>query len=419
MKTLREPDKYVAKYLGTQKEEYGVKYKLNPYLIETDGAVYNAFTGEVILTDGDDTNAEFIRRWFLIPETYDVKTLTDVIYRSRCRFLPERTDCPKRLYVIFTTTACNASCSYCFEKGYKHVTMSEKIALDVADYIIATCNKKETIRIKWFGGEPLVNKKAISIICEKIQNAGISFVSSMTTNGYLFTKCSDDEIKSWKLRSVQLTVDDTGERYGLIKGLPSDAYSSLLKTAERLAALGLKIQLRIHYNPSLGVNVCKKIVDDFKYIPKLSMYSRILYGMPNPEHYKSLLEVEDYIESCGKMTFGLPKNGRIYHCMVDNPEIATIGPGGELSPCEHYPYGDHSYGSIYSKKLDENKLNEWKIKEKYENPNCAECPIYPICKKLVSCPAEDSCDNGYRDYKINYIKRVLRKKVEELGYQNN
>lgn len=419
MKTLREPDEYVTRYLGTQKEEYGVKYKLNPYIIESGDAVFNAFTGEAVLIENGDSNVELIRRWIFVPESYDVKTLSDVIYRNRCRFLPERTDCSKHLYVVFTTTACNASCEYCFEKGYKHVTMSEKTALDVADYIIATRNKKETIRIKWFGGEPLVNKKVISIICEKIKNAGVSFISSMTTNGHLFSKCSDDEIKLWNLKSVQITVDDTGEKYGQIKGLPSDAYAQLIKTAERLVALGAKIQLRIHYNPLNGVNVCKKIVDDFKHIPKLSMYSRILYGMPGPQDYKKLLEVEDYIESCGKMKFGLPKNNSVYHCMVDNPGIATICPDGELSPCEHYPYGNHIYGSIYSKKLDENKLNEWKIKEKYENPNCAECPIYPICKKLVSCPAEDSCDNGYRDYKINYIKRALRKKVSELNGSNS
>lgn len=419
MKTLREPDGYITKYLGTQKEEYGIKYKLNPYIIESGDAIFNAFTGEAVLIENDDSNVELIRRWIFVPETYDVKTLSDVIYRNRCRFLPERTDCSKHLYVVFTTTACNASCEYCFEKGYEHVTMSEKTALDVADYIIATRNKKETIRIKWFGGEPLVNKKVISIICEKIQNAGVSFISSMTTNGHLFTKCSDDEIKLWNLKSVQLTVDDTGEKYGQIKGLPSDAYAQLIKTAERLVALGAKVQLRIHYNPLIGVNVCKKIVDDFKHIPKLSMYSRILYGMPGPQDYKKLLEVEDYIESCGKMKFGLPKNNSVYHCMVDNPGIATICPDGELSPCEHYPYGDNIYGTIYTKDVNRKKLDEWSIKEKYQNPKCSECPIYPVCKKIVSCPAEDSCDNGYRDYKINYIKRALRKKVEELGYQNN
>ena len=419
MKTLKEPDEYITRYLGTQKEEYGVKYKLNPYLVEDGFAVYNSLTGEAVLLETGDTNEDLIRRWFLVPEDYDIKTLADLVHSNKHWLSFKQNSSSKYLYVVFTTTACNASCEYCFEKNYKRISMREDTALDVADYIIATRDKKSTIRIKWFGGEPLVNKKAINIICEKIQNAGVSFVSSMTTNGHLFTECSDEELKLWNLKSVQLTVDNTDEQYGIVKGLPSDAYEKLKKTADRLSNLGIKIQLRIHYNPLLGIDICKKIVDDFKHIPNLSMYSRILYGLADPETYKELMIVEDYIERAGKAKFGLPKKGSVFHCMADNPGIATITPDGALSPCEHYAYGEQMYGSIYAKETNRRKLDEWSIKEKRRNADCANCCVYPTCKKLVSCPAEESCSSGYRDYKIETIKRALRKKVSELNGSNS
>lgn len=419
MKTLREPDEYITRYLGTQKEEYGIKYKLNPYIVEYENVIYNAFTGEVIKLETGDTNDELIRRWYLVPDSHDVRTLVDTAYRNRRWASYKQKSLSKELYVIFTTTACNASCKYCFENDYKHVSMSEKTANDVADYIISTRNKDKKVRIKWFGGEPLVNKKAISVICDKIHNAGVPFLSIMSTNGYLLDKCSDEEIKSWELSYIQFTIDAAGENYSVYKGLPSDAYEKLKESAKRLSDLGVKIQLRVHYSPFLGFDVCKEIIDDFKDIPNLSMYSRILYGLATPERYEELMRVEDYIEKNHKMKFGFPRKDAVFHCMADNPSIATITPDGGLSSCEHYPYGDNIYGTIYTKDVNQKKLDEWSIKEKYQNPKCSECPIYPVCKKIVSCPAEDSCDNGYRDYKINYIKRALRKKVKELGYQNN
>ena len=105
--------------------------------------------------------------------------------------------------------------------------------------------------------------------------------------------------------------------------------------------------------------------------------------------------------------------------MSDSRKIACITPTGNLSPCEHFAYGEHVYGSIYSKDRNEDILKKWSVREKYVTPTCKNCPLYPSCRKIVMCPAEGKCSEGYQYYQIETIKRALRKKVEEINGISN
>ncbi len=421
MKTLKKPDKLVVSCLGTQIYQPNIEYVENPYLIREGNAVYNALTDEAVLLENKDSKYDLIHRWFLIPKNTDVGTLMYLIAQKRAYERNGPGSSLKTFYTIFTTTACNAKCGYCFEKGSKILSMSSKTANDVADYIIRTRVKgNKPIRIKWFGGEPLCNKNAINIISKSLNDAGVKFVSQMTTNGDLFDSCSDEELKDiWHLSTVQLTVDDVGANYERIKVLPDGAYERLKKTVERITELKIRVHLRIHYNPELGMEACKKIIEDFKDYPNLLMYAKLVFYNDSKEHYDELLKIETEIEATGNRTYGFPNYSTPNFCMADSNRIVTITPTGELTSCEHYTYGEHIYGSIYTREKKHDVLNKWTIREKYEMSSCKKCPLYPSCKKLVMCPAEGKCSEGYQYYQIETIKRALRKKVEELGYQNN
>lgn len=413
MKTLREPFESSVATLGVQYEDSGRSYSYSKYLIREGNAIYNSLTSEaVLLEDEKKDRNELLRRWFLVPEGYDVLTASDMIRQRLVAKQKGPGGSLKTNYVIFTTTACNASCSYCFENGYKILTMSDAVAEDVGDYIIRSHAPK--VNIKWFGGEPLVNKKAIDIVTSKITGK-VDFRSAMSSNGDLFGECSNEDLKRWKLKRVQFTLDDSGSNYDVIKGLKDGAYLRLKETVARLGELGIVVQLRIHYNPDVGPEPCFKIIEDFKDFKNVRMYSRILYDKATIDNYKVLLRIEDEILNTGKGYLTLPKRASGNNCMGDNPHVACITPEGKLSLCEHYAYGDYMYGSIYSRTTDKGLLDKWSVKEKYQSSNCRECPIYPICRKLTMCPAEGKCSDGYQYYQIETIKRALRKKVEEVN----
>lgn len=416
MKILTKPNRNIVDILSTQIIEPGVSYVKSPYLINYKNAVFNTLTMEAILVEDEKKeNDELIRRWFYIPEYVDAGTISHFVRQRQLLTFMGPGSNKKVLYTIFTTTACNADCTYCFEKGCEVLTMTPDIATDVASYIIRTMDDRSAIHLKWFGGEPLFNKEAINIISDKLNESNVNFVAGIITNGDLLGNCSDEELKRWKIKTVQLTLDDIGDGYSTIKGLDNEAYERLKQSIERLGCLGIRINIRIHLNATTGIEPCIRVVEDLKDFKNVIMYPRLIYGEKSVENFKDIFKIKDKIVEVGKGQYNLPTYSSLTHCMADNSKMATITPIGELSPCEHYAYGEHIYGSIYSKDRNEDILKKWSVREKYVTPDCKDCPLYPSCRKLIMCPAEGKCSEGYQYYQIETIKRALRKKVEEIN----
>jgi sulfatase maturation enzyme AslB (radical SAM superfamily) len=139
--------------------------------------------------------------YFLVREDFDENQVIDDFKKHFRSYIgPTYLDKPKH-FTILTTSKCNARCTYCYEQlipNKRH--MSEKVAMDIVEYIIKNANREEPISFEWFGGEPLYNYRIVDIISSNICSAGIDFTSNMISNGYLF----DDDIiaraKSiWKL----------------------------------------------------------------------------------------------------------------------------------------------------------------------------------------------------------------------------
>jgi len=415
---LNEPDKFVVGQLGQQLIEKDLEYFKSPYVVQYKNTFFNTLTGEAVLVDDIGKDISYlICSWFYVPKFVDTSSLAHLIRQKRLYSSTGPGSYTKSLYVIFTTTACNAACTYCFEKGYETITMSEETADDVAQYIEKTRDKNQTIRLKWFGGEPLVNKAVIDRICGKLKEDGVKYESSITTNGSLLSKCSDKElIDLWHIKDIQLTFDALGERYETFKSLPKGSYEALIEQVDRLTSLGVYIYLRVHYHPENGLDECFRIVDKFKHLSNVWIYTRIVYDTQTEEYYDNVLKLEDYIEkSTGKELHRFPKLNEIKHCMADNNKMIGITPDGGLTPCEHYAYGEHIFGTIYSEEEDTAIVRNWESREKISNKNCKECPLYPICKKLTMCPAEGKCENGYKYYQIETIKRALRRRAENLN----
>lgn len=405
MKILKRANASRLELIGYQSPEPGVKYVPNPCLIQEGNAVFNPITEEAILIeDIQKDRRALVNGWYLVPEWFDVVSVAHMMRQKQMATMAKPHG--KTGYTIFTTTACNAHCEYCFEKGYDVLTMSEETAHQVADYILKTCRKNGAISIKWFGGEPLVNKDVISVICTRLNEYHINFTSDITTNGDLLPKCTDEELKLWRIKSVQLTFDDVGDAYDKIKGLPG-AYERLHASIDRLAKLGIWASIRIHYAPG-KMDACYRVAKALATHKNVRMYCRILYDKEQPEDYAALLEFEEHLIKTGFMRASFPSGSNGAHCMADRPAHACITPNGELSPCEHFAYGENIYGNIHTRNKNGSVLAKWAQKEKHTHVECAPCPLYACCEKIVMCPSEGKCESGYKEYQIARIKRALR-----------
>lgn len=403
---LRAKDVVAERALGVQAVETGLKYCYHKYVIRDDDRLFNALTGEAVVIENlEEDRPYLITNWFMIPDSIDPTSLSHIVRQEGIRskdisFLEHAT--------IFTTDRCNAACEYCFQAGCERgQDMSEKVALDVAKLVRTHKRRGSNINLRWFGGEPLMNIKALDTVCEDLNSYGVPFTSSMSSNGDIFPSIQDEKIKNWNLKQVQFTLDASGQNYDRIKQLPSGAYERLIDTVSRFEKLEVNCSLRIHFDPEVGMDEPLKVINDFKSYSNVSMYGAMLYGkIHTVSEYDQLLTLEDEMVRVGRRKYPLPAVAKGTYCQSDNRSNVCITMDGHIAACEHY-MTEHLYGSIYEKERNHKEMEDWSRKVKYEN-DCKDCPMYPTCEILCNCPANGRCGEGYSHYLVERTKKALR-----------
>ena len=210
----------IHKILREQVYNLNVEYRCPTFVFSIpipEGVLaYNLLTKEYVLYKNLQEEKEIlVNKWFLVPDSFkefkfvlNIKQLIKEISHQNKEI---------RNYTIFTTTDCNARCSYCFENSFSKVRMSHDVILTTAKFIKNNYNGNK-LTINWFGGEPLFNVASIEKITDVLNNLGIRFESHMTSNGFLFTQKMIQEAKhKWHLRKIQITLDGTKDKYNQIK----------------------------------------------------------------------------------------------------------------------------------------------------------------------------------------------------------
>lgn len=325
-------------------------------------------------------------------------------------------------YTIMTTMDCNANCYYCYEKNRNKINMPDKIAEDVADYIIKT--HKGDIKLQWFGGEPLYNEKIIDIITHKLKKINCNYKSSMITNGFLF---NDENIKKckneWNLHKVQITLDGINDVYNKVKKIDSEnAFNTVINNIEKLLLNDIKVYIRLnvsHTNKNELMDVIDYIFKKFKRNKNLYMYAHEIneyltnYNNSSIITYKNLIEINNKISKTFKFKpKKLPKIHKTHQCAADKSGVC-ITPTGKITPCEHYSDSEF-IGSIYNDDFDIDKSNEWIQRVDKINGLCDDCPLYPYCYKIKKCEGLSNCNEYIKNININNYKDSLKIAHEQI-----
>ncbi len=119
---------------------------------------------------------------------------------------------------ILTTYQCNLACVYCFEERVKQPkSMDAQTTDQIIEWLKRKVSQKkpESLRIMFYGGEPLINPRAIRDIAKAIhewsRDQGTRFSCGMITNGVLLKKELIEELVKYGLTSVRVTLDGTRE----------------------------------------------------------------------------------------------------------------------------------------------------------------------------------------------------------------
>ena len=304
-------------------------------------------------------------------------------------------------YVIFPTTGCNARCVYCYEEGYIVKTMTTETADRLVDFICET-RYNDTVKLRWFGGEPLANAKIISRICSSLQERGVPYKSSMVTNASLLTKELAHESKElWHLGRVQVSLDGAKEDYTHRKNYYNPErhnYDVVMQAIHYFADEDIKVNLRVNVdfdNIARIPEFLREIKVEFGDMENIKLYIAPLFQVQHSEGclelYKEIFKLKDLQKSLGVSHTAKEEHKsvrlRMNYCMADSMDKSVvITPDGVLYNCEHLPEAQ-TWGNIFDGVTDKAKFDEMSAAPKVDE-KCAKCPFLPECTPFYKngCP---------------------------------
>ena len=436
MKTLLKMAEPLAGLLKEQPYSEDISYRLMHFVIQQpvdDGLLlYNMVTKSLVFLDAEEARKmadnpasipELVSHWFAVPLDHDDKRLALEV-RAVGKMLQNPAKGIKS-FTILTTTDCNARCFYCYEKGRSRITMIDDTARQVAEYIIKNA-AEGTIRLRWFGGEPLYNKKAITQICSILSAEGVQYRSSMTSNGFLF----DDEtvaeaVQSWNLKKIQITLDGTEKVYNRTKAYidpGENPFRQVLGNIRRLVTAGVRVNIRLNidrHNSDDLFSLTEMLGEAFGNNPLVKVYSHSLFeacdakaavkhsDIQRKELFEKQTRLRDRFLELGLSRPGKPSNTlKLNHCMADNDESVLILPDGHIGKCEHFSDSEW-FGHISEETIDENVLKSFKALRQ-ELDICPQCPLYPSCFRLSKCEETVHCYPEEREEKLIAIREQMK-----------
>lgn len=416
MKTIVPAKQNAARLWGHPKPKDGA-YRPIKYLLKVqveDGTLlHNTVTGQTVLLSMEEANEfnklpneytpelnELIADHFAVAEEFDerrsVLQLKSILRRVEDSKAKNITG-----YTILPTTLCNARCFYCYEANAKHIQMSAETAQQAVKFIKQNCGGQK-VSIGWFGGEPTVAAERIDQICKELTEEGVEYSANMISNGYLLDAKMADRAKSlWKLKNIQITLDGTEEVYNRVK-----AYSAAVGSPYRTVLANISGLLEREIDVSIRMNLDRHNAEDLKTLigelaerysgnAHFSAYVWPLFddcGFAPVEHtaedrrwlFERETELNELLQQKGiyrKKVTAVPSI-KIETCMADNDKSIIINADGSLAKCEH-TFMTETVGSIREGITDNELITEWKQSAEY--PECAQCPLYPSCRKLRKC----------------------------------
>jgi len=346
---------------------------------------------------GDQLSTELRKGGFVCEDEFDEYGLL-LIRRSMQQYSSGNLS-----MVIAPTLACNLSCKYCFEKKSDHKgIMDEKVMEGIISFTkryIDSGIKK--IDVTWFGGEPLLVPGVIERLSEKLislcEENKVNYSSYIITNGTMLSPEIAGNLKKWKVRGAQITIDGDeavhNQRRPFKNGQGS--FDQIIKNVESTAGV-LAISIRVNVD-NTNMNKALVFFDDLKrkewfkdHIDTISLHYGYVRNYTDSCRCskEEILKPGDFWHNELELHRFLSKNNRgfnlypvlPYGCTATSINAYVVGPEGELYKCwNNLGEFENIVGSIF-KPIELNSRYIMYLTENFErDSDCKECKFLPIC----------------------------------------
>lgn len=325
----------VSNYLRFINKENLVLSLRTASLIKLDDNQFNCLKGGNFHAFSNDEIIKLKEMGFIVPLTNEYKQMQ----RIRRHAFSSKNN--KYSYTILTTTNCNARCPYCYEHGINKVSMDEVTQKKIAN-LLCTDPTKE-IHISWFGGEPLLNTKAINYITAQMKKRGMKYSESIVTNGLLINNYISD-LKKWHISNIQITLDGVNEKYNKVKQFANErnSFERIISNIHMLISNNIPVSIRLNFSKDNYLDIIECIdfiYDKFGNDKNIKVYAHHIF---NESYYlddgtniytlifKKLIEY-GYVTNLEDL--GL--KAKNCFCFINNKNHKVIDPDGNIYLCEH------------------------------------------------------------------------------------
>ncbi len=371
----------------------------------------------------------------LVPDDADELGMLANRYRLSCN------DAEHFALTIVTSLGCNFDCPYCFEDKHASI-MDDAVQKLVIEALDDQLPKISSFRVSWYGGEPLVGKRALlrlsDAFIERCDAAGVKYSADIITNGYLLTRQTCEQLRDRRITAAQVTLDGPPEIHNRMRPRVGGG-ASFWEIVENLhhAIEYLEVTVRVNLsteNYEMAENLFQ-ILSSEGLSGKLAVYPGQIIsvddGAPAPSRTyqprcfprKEFAGVERSFmataERYGLTRAMLPKP-KGTPCTAVRANELIVGSKGELYKCwESVGNALEVVGHIRDYQHQNGRLQKWLKYDPFTDAECRSCMALPSC--MGGC-AHHSMNDRLHDnrcdtFRYTYHQQVqdFVRKAEEIG----
>lgn len=340
---------------------------------------------------------------YLVKDDVDEKQMIESLFVQR-RF-------SSKVYQLTLNTSldCNLCCWYCYETHAKKTNMSLELVKNILLHleIKSQADPFKILELSFFGGEPLLNYKAIKALLEgvKMLSERFDFDIHLTfvTNGTLINQKYVELLKEFKVR-FQITIygnKDTHNNTRKYKSklLGTDSYGRIMDNLKLLNEQEAEFYfiVRVNYETDTLKSI-SKLMADLEFLDKrrtaLSLH-RVWQHKATEEDSALLIDAINYINSMGFVVSTFPLATNLENCYADNYNQAIINYDGNVYKCTARDFSSEQP----SGKLNSLGLIEWNAPLLLDRlaldipQKCKDCLLLPSCTGICSQKKVEAKDN--------------------------
>ena len=383
--------------------------------------IFNAVTGAFLLLDADAWRLyEHIATRKPLDKTYS--SMLDDLEILKFKGMVLENDVNEYTYIAFRhrmvqygtksmniilapTLNCNFKCSYCFEQKQKK-RMTPAVQQKVIEFIEQRLPTTTSLKINWFGGEPLLEKKTIwkmsqtlIALCKKYH---CQYSAEIITNGYFMDKETSQNLKRYKVDSVQVTLDGPqyihDKRRVLRNG--NGTFEQILQNIVDAVDIIPQITVRVNIDKENAASV-PALLDT---LAQRGLKNKILvyFGLVQSDTpacqdiSEQTYSVHDFLplevslfRTMVQQGFTLGKKPRpaIGGCSATHINSFIIGPSGDVYKCiKTLGTESEKVGTVFTPLLVNQNQLKWFAWDPLSFQLCHTCTFFPVC--MGGCPYE-------------------------------